>query len=145
MFCSRFNYTGYLGGSHFFCAKPFEIKKLYRKRGVSVDTTINKKGVIIMRNDLLKGLTDEQIKKVEACKSPDEILALAKAEGVELSEEQLEAVSGGCGTDKNKNKMHCYCCGSYDMKYYAREGDKKAYWECQKCGADFPMSNSIVD
>ena len=73
------------------------------------------------------------------------LIALAKSEGVELSEEQLEAVSGGCGTDKNKNKMHCYCCGSYDMKYYAREGDKKAYWECQKCGADFPMSNSIVD
>ena len=103
------------------------------------------KGVIIMRKDLLKGLTDEQIKKVEACKSPDEIIALAKAEGVELSEEQLEAVSGGCGTDKNKNKMHCYMCGSYDMKYYAREGDKKAYWKCQKCGAEFPMSNSIVD
>ena len=41
--------------------------------------------------------------------------------------------------------MHCYMCGSYDMKYYAREGDKKAYWKCQKCGAEFPMSNSIVD
>ena len=102
------------------------------------------KEVIIMRKDLLKGLTEEQIKKVEACKSTDEIIALAKAEGVELSEEQLEAVSGGCGTDK-KNKMHCYCCGSYDMKYYAKEGNKNAYWKCQKCRAEFPMSNSLVD
>ena len=48
-----------------------------------------------MRKELLKGLSEEQIKKVEACKSPEEILSLAKAEGVELNEEQLAAVSGG--------------------------------------------------
>ena len=42
-----------------------------------------------MRNELLKGLTDEQIKKVGACKNSEEILALAKAEGVQLNEEQL--------------------------------------------------------
>ena len=50
-----------------------------------------------MREELLKGLTEEQIKKVEACKSSEEILNLAKAEGVELNEEQLagsEKVSG---------------------------------------------------
>lgn len=49
-----------------------------------------------MREELLKGLTKEQIEKVKACKSADEIIALAKAEGVELTPEQLEAVSGGC-------------------------------------------------
>ncbi len=48
-----------------------------------------------MRKELLKGLTEEQIKKVEACKSSEEILALAQSEGVQLSDEQLEAVSGG--------------------------------------------------
>ena len=48
-----------------------------------------------MRKELLKGLTDEQIKKVEACKNPEEILALAKSEGVELNDEQLKAVTGG--------------------------------------------------
>ena len=48
-----------------------------------------------MRKELLQGLSEEQIKKVEACKSPEEILNLAKAEGVELTDEQLEAVSGG--------------------------------------------------
>ena len=40
-----------------------------------------------MRKELLKGLTEEQIKKVEACKNAEEILALAKAEGVQLSDE----------------------------------------------------------
>jgi len=57
-----------------------------------------------MRKELLKGLTEEQIAKVEACKNSDEILALAKAEGVQLSDEQLEAVSGGvCGGNGKKN------------------------------------------
>ena len=63
-----------------------------------------------MRKELLKGLTDEQIKKVEACKSADEIINLAKSEGVELTEEQLEAVSGG-GCFK-KSKVKCPMCGA---------------------------------
>ena len=65
-----------------------------------------------MKKELLKGLTDEQIKKVEACKSPDEILALAKAEGVELNEEQLAAVSGGGCSSTRK----CPMCGSTNIK-----------------------------
>ena len=56
-----------------------------------------------MRKELLKGLTEEQIKKVEACKSSEEILALAKSEGVQLSDEQLEAVSGGACQEPNDN------------------------------------------
>ena len=48
-----------------------------------------------MRQELLKGLTEEQIAKIEACKSHEEMLALAKEEGIELTDEQLEAISGG--------------------------------------------------
>ena len=36
-----------------------------------------------MKEELLKGLTKEQIVKVKACKSQEEILALAKEEGIE--------------------------------------------------------------
>ena len=52
---SWFNYTGYLGGSHFFCANPFELKEIYRKKGVSFDTTFDLDGVekwIILQNTL---------------------------------------------------------------------------------------------
>ena len=46
----------------------------------------------------MKGLTEEQISKVRACKSTEEILQLAKSEGIELTDEQLAAVAGGyCG------------------------------------------------
>jgi len=47
------------------------------------------------KSELFEGLSDEQIAKAKACKSSEELLALAKAEGVELNNEQLEAISGG--------------------------------------------------
>ena len=51
-----------------------------------------------MKKELLKGLTKEQIEKVKKCKNQEELLALAKEEGVSLTEEQLAAISGGgCG------------------------------------------------
>ena len=40
-------------------------------------------------------LTDEQKEKVCACKSNEELFALAKAEGVELSEQDLDAINAG--------------------------------------------------
>ena len=61
-----------------------------------------------MKEELLKGLTDEQIAKLRECKNHDELLNLAKQEGVELTDEQLEVISGGgvCSSDK------CPNCGS---------------------------------
>ena len=51
-----------------------------------------------MKKELLKGLTEEQIAKVKACDDVNDLLQLAKDEGVELNEEQLNAISGGgCG------------------------------------------------
>ena len=54
-------------------------------------------------------LTDEQKAKARAAKTPDEILALAKEEGYELSDDELAAVSGGwCATDcPNDCKSEC--------------------------------------
>ena len=45
--------------------------------------------------NILSTLTDEQKKKVEAVKSAEELLAIARETGRELTMEQLEAVSGG--------------------------------------------------
>ena len=56
-----------------------------------------------MKQELLKGLSEEQIAKIKACRNQEEILELAKAEGVELTDEQLKAISGGCGTDSNNH------------------------------------------
>ncbi len=40
-------------------------------------------------------LTDEQKKKLDACETAEDILALAQEEGVELTPEQVEMISGG--------------------------------------------------
>ena len=44
-------------------------------------------------------LSDDMKVKVKACKSPEEMLELAKSEGFELTDEQLESVAGGWGYD----------------------------------------------
>ena len=89
------------------------------------------------KNELLKGLSKEQLDKYNACKNNKEILELAKKEGIELTDEQLSAVSGGCGETagacpqcNNTNTSrgwtnllgdygHCFNCGhewSIDVK-----------------------------
>ena len=47
----------------------------------------------------IKDLTEEQIEKAKACKTAEEFFALAKEEGIELSEEELDAMSGGVNWD----------------------------------------------
>ena len=40
-------------------------------------------------------LTPEQMEKARACKNPDDLVELAKSEGIELTDEQLDAIAGG--------------------------------------------------
>ena len=46
----------------------------------------------------IKDVPESIMKRAEACKSPEELLALAKEEGYQLSDEDLNAVSGGVWT-----------------------------------------------
>ncbi len=85
-----------------------------------------------MRKELLEGLSEEQIEKVKSCKNAEEILAAAKNEGVELNEEQLEAVSGGgCG-----GGPRCPNCGSEDTEI-DHSWNGYGYCHCNSCGKPF--------
>lgn len=66
-----------------------------------------------MKEELLKGLSEEQIKKLDKCESSEEMLALAKSEGIELTDEQLQAVSGGVTCGENHP---CPKCGSKNIR-----------------------------
>lgn len=60
-----------------------------------------------MKADLLKGLSAEQIAKVKEMNNVNDILRLAKEEGVELTDEQLQAISGGgCLDDDGNGNLH---------------------------------------
>ena len=89
-----------------------------------------------MRKELLKGLTEEQIVKAKACKSQEELLKLAKAEGVELTSEQIEAVSGGgC-----LSSMKCPVCGSKDFRKLPRyQVSGCSTYQCNECGHEWSL------
>lgn len=68
--------------------------------------------------------------KIAECKSPEDVLALAKEEGIELSDSQLEEVSGGWGGDAT-----CPKCGS--QNFTLEQPDPHSaymYRECHDCG-----------
>lgn len=88
-----------------------------------------------MKQELLKGLTEEQIEKIKSCKNNDEILRIAKDEGITLTDEQLEAVSGGCGSDTDP--IRCPQCGSDDVTYYPMHGGRGGKFSCGSCGNVF--------
>ena len=44
---------------------------------------------------IYEGLTDEQKERARACKTPEDMLALVKETGIVLTDEEVEAVSGG--------------------------------------------------
>ena len=89
-----------------------------------------------MKEELLKGLSEEQVAKVKACKNQEEILKVAKEEGIELTDEQLEAVSGGCGTVE-PYELKCPFCESKDFECTSVTTYGDRTFKCKKCGKSF--------
>ena len=90
-----------------------------------------------MKKELLKGLTEEQVAKVKACKSHNELLSLVKEEGVELNEEQLAAVNGGCGVPTSPGRCPKCKSGNISVKFDSDDiiDFSPAYdCECYDCG-----------
>ena len=103
--------------------------------------------------------TEEQIAKMKAATSAEELLALAKESGVELTEEQanvyfnelhkngeladeeLNNVAGGCG--KPYTDIYCHKCGwttKWNGYYPILRGDgevQKYAGPCPDCGAEY--------
>lgn len=50
----------------------------------------------------INGFTPDQIAKARECKNSDELMALVETEGIELTDEQLEKLSGGAVWDSNQ-------------------------------------------
>ena len=89
-----------------------------------------------MREELLKGLSEEQIAKVKECKNNKELLELAKAEGIELTSEQIEAVSGGGCFSSFK----CPNCGSKDYRKLAiYQVSGCSAFQCNQCGYEWSL------
>ncbi len=90
-------------------------------------------------------MTKEMFEKAKTAKSAEELIEMAKAENIklsqeqakdifarlnsdgELSDEELDAVSGGCGDD-DKDVKRCPNCGT-EMEYYAPTNS----YRCNNC------------
>ena len=83
-----------------------------------------------------KDISPELEEEVKACKTPDEILALAKRKGYKLSDEELAMVSGGWGA---KDLLpQCPSCGSYEVAMSTIFGSPGATrCSCSKCGYEW--------
>ena len=66
--------------------------------------------------------------RARACKTPEELLALAKEEGIELTDEQLEDIAGG-GWGQER---HCPRCKSTNIELAGTMMD--GYFRCKNCG-----------
>ena len=85
----------------------------------------------------IEDFTPEQVEMAKACKTAEELFALAKQEGVELTDEQLDQVSGGVdwGVTENLEKIFnsgCPRCGCSTV--LLSEQDGKPVYKCANCG-----------
>ena len=87
-----------------------------------------------------KGLTQEQWDKLRECKTPEDILALAQAEGYELTDDELQQVSGGGdgyteqGGSWDDGPHYTAWCHSCGKQYYCMDPEDPPDW-CPHCGA----------
>ena len=95
------------------------------------------------KEELLKGLSKEQIEKARACHDSEELLALAKEEGVELNDEQLAAVAGGNCTPAPSKTVVCPQCNSTQVKWryddYMDHSNGGFHCVCGECGYSFDV------
>ncbi len=75
-------------------------------------------------------LTPEQQASFKTCSTPEEILELAKKEGLELSEDQLDQISAGGMWDSS---LKCPQCGSTEFGL-DHTGTVNMVYVCKKCG-----------
>lgn len=81
----------------------------------------------------IKDLSPEMQERIAGMR-PEEIVELAKAEGVELTDEQLEAIAGGSlWGHAAPNYVECIGCG----KEVAWPNDQEPPSMCPYCGRKF--------
>ena len=88
-----------------------------------------------MKKELFEGLNEEQIAKAKTCKNNEELLKLAKEEGIELNDEQLAVVNGGFCSDTTVTS-NCPNCGTKVSKEVYNDSccQVVAEFKCPKCG-----------
>ena len=59
------------------------------------------------QEQIKEAFSPELLEKAKAAQSMEELLDIVEAEGIELSDEQLELVAGGCGGCYEHSNLNC--------------------------------------
>ncbi len=78
-------------------------------------------------------LTEKQRKALLACKTPEDILALAQEEGYDLSDEELKDMAGGSWNPVKELLPDCPVCGSYAVSMFTLPGTGCLRCVCNDC------------
>lgn len=81
--------------------------------------------------------TESQIAKAKACKDQNELMELAKSEGIELADEDLDAIAGGSWEPNDKKYYHKTCGTEVYWASPARQ------YRCPKCNKEGLDLNSL--
>ena len=79
-------------------------------------------------------LTEEQIRKAMACKTADELLALAKSWGFEMTREQAEAYIASMQTRELTEKELKQVAGGQECPYECCDERRDCKWWNPHCG-----------
>lgn len=82
-------------------------------------------------------LTPEQVEKMKACATPEDILALANEEGYELTDEELENMAGGWNivdTVVDRVVPECPECSSREVSVFPMPVGGLKHCVCHHCG-----------
>ena len=80
---------------------------------------------MIIDERIFSKLSAEQKKAVEAARTPEELLAIAKETGYEMSPEQLETVAGGSWCEDH--------CGSYCLDFCGADVSRNDQFRRNDC------------
>lgn len=82
----------------------------------------------------VSGQFEDELAKAKAKKTGEEIRAFAEEDGIDLSDEMIEGVSGGVTFWEASQMITCPSCGSSDVKDIIWNGKYGIYRKCNSCG-----------
>lgn len=78
-------------------------------------------------------ITDAQRKELEQCKTPEDILVLAKEQGYDLTDEDLRTISAGSWNPVKEVLPKCPVCGSMAISMFPLPGTGVLRCVCNDC------------
>jgi len=98
----------------------------------------------------LEDLTPEQQEKLVGCEKPEDVLDLVRQEGYELSDDELDEITGGWDfydsvQGKVREALQCAYCGSYEVYRFPQPGVAGVVnCRCKACGAAYTVIGGVL-